>query len=445
MKVNTFDREDLAGLMRGDMTPLERRRMVRHLLSLSREGLGAVELSKAHTAGTIRESARPLPVEELDEIRLSERARRLLHEHAVVPELLERLEGLSAAERQIFVRSDGELRSLPLGQRLAESCHDLVYAETARAEELAELVISLSQELDVRHYGSGLVNDFKARAWACLGEVLRNRADLRSADVAFTVAESLLAIGTGDILEEARLLELKALLRRDQYQLEEAHGLLDDVIAVYRQYRDFHMVGRALVHKGSVFGAASDFEPAARWLRKGLGLIDPTRERRLELSARHNLMLYLHESGRDQEAWFLLKASRSEFVEHGGELLNLRLRWLEGKIQQALGHLAEAEQALVQAHRGFLDQGAGFSAALVCLDLAGLYAGQSRAGEMRRIAEEMLPIFQSRDIHREAIAALIVFQQAVHMEKLSSDLLDEIRSFLRRARTDHKLRFEYSA
>jgi tetratricopeptide (TPR) repeat protein len=312
-------------------------------------------------------------------------------------------------------------------------------------EELAEQAVALSQELDTRRYGADLVNDFRARAWACMGEVLRNRADLRSADEALAVAESLLAKGTGDAFEEARLFELKAVLRRDQQRLEEAHGLLDDAIAVYRRYRDFHLVGRAFVQKGTVYGAANDFEPAVRWLRKGLGLIDPTRERRLELSARHSLMLCLHESGRDQEAWFLLKASRPEFLEHGGELLKLRIRWLEGKIQQALGQLHEAEQALAEARRGFLEQGTGFSAALVCLDLAGLYAGQSRPGEMRRLAEEMLPIFHSRDIHREAIAALIVFQQAARMERLSADLLDEIRSFLQRARTDPKLRFEYSA
>jgi len=444
MKVSAVDRERLAGLAQGELTAEERRRVVRHLLALSREGSRSAEPAKPREAGAARTSTGQAPRAEIEEIRLSERARGLLQEHVRVPELLERLDGLSAGERRALVRIDRDLQSLPLGQRLAECCHDLVYAEAARAEELAETVIALSQELDVRHYGAGLVNDFKACAWACLGEVLRSRADLRGAEVAFTVADSLLALGTGDVLEEERLIELEALLRRDQNRLEEAHGLLDDVIEVYRQYRDFHLVGRALVHKGSVFGAANDFEPAARWLRKGLGLIDPTRERRLELSARHSLMLYLHESGRDQEAWFLLKASRPEFVEHGGELLNLRLRWLEGKIQQALGHLAEAEHALVESHRGFLEQGAGFSAALVCLDLAGLYAGQSRAVEMRRIAEEMLPIFQSRDIHREAIAALIVFQQAVRMEKLSSDLLDEIRSFLRRARTDHKLRFEYS-
>ncbi|HEX3126668.1 MAG TPA: hypothetical protein VH394_05005 [Thermoanaerobaculia bacterium] len=439
MKVSAFDPQDLAELSRENIAPEEKRRAVRRLLSLA--GLPAAAPQTPSQAQPA-ESAEP---GELGEIRMSERALGILRENGRVSGLLARLEGLPPGERQALVRTDPDFQSWPLGQRLVEICLDLVYAGAAKAEELAELAIALSQGLDPVRYGAELINDFKAKAWACMGEVLRSRADLRGADEAFVVAEGLLADGTGDVLEEARLLELKATLRRDQLRLEEAHSILDDVLAVYRQFRDFHQVGRALVQKGSVYGAANEFEPAIRWLRKGLGLIDPTRERRLELSARHSLMLCLHESGRDQEAWFLLKASRPEFVEHGGELLKLRLRWLEGKIQQSLDRLIEAEEALVESRRGLIEQGAGFEAALVCLDLAGLYAAQSRAGEMRRLVEEMLPIFQSRDIHREAIAALIVFQQAVRMEKLSADLLDEIRTFLRRARTDPKLRFEYPA
>jgi tetratricopeptide (TPR) repeat protein len=438
----SLDPEDLANLSQGDVAPAEKRRAVRRLLSMA--GL-AGERGELKPPAAPVQTEPPNRIDEIGDIRLNERSLRILREHGRVPELLARLDGLSQEERLELVRTDPGLQSWPLGQRLAESCLDLVYAESAKAAELAELAIALSQGLDARRYGAELVNDFKATSWACLGEVLRSRADLRGADEAFTVAETLLMNGTGDVLEEARLLELKAALRRDQLRLEEAHALLDDALAVYRQFRDFHQVGRALVQKGSVYGAANEFEPAIRWLRKGLGLIDPTRERRLELSARHSLMLYLHESGRDQEAWFLLKASRPEFVEHGGELLKLRLRWLEGKIQQSLDRLAEAEEALVESRRGLVEQGAGFEAALVCLDLASLYAAQSRAGEMRCLVEEMLPIFQSRDIHREAIAALIVFQQAVRMEKLSSGLLDEIRTFLRRARTDPKLRFEYPA
>lgn len=442
MTLSAFDPDDLVTLLRGELGPDERRRTVRRLLS--RNDGPAFPPRLRDTPGDPA-SSEPVQLEELGDIRLSERARTLLREHARVPELLERLEAIAPDERPARVRTDRDLQSCPLCQRLIESSHDLVHAEISRAEELALVAIALSQELDTRRYGIELVNDVKARAWGSLAEVLRSRADLRAADGALAVAETLLAIGTGDVFEEGRLLEIKAVLRRDQRRTEEAHGLLDEVVAVYRQYRDFHMVGRAFVQKGSVHAAEGELEPAVRWLRKGLGLLDPTRERRLELSARHSLMRCLHESGCHQEAWFLLKASRPEFQDHGGRLLNLRLRWLEGKIQQELGQLPEAEEALVEARSGLLEEGAGFSAAQVCLDLAGLYAAQSRTGEMRRLAEEMLPIFQSRDIHREAIAALIVFQQAVRMEKLSGDLLDEIRTFLRRARTDPKLRFEYSS
>src|SRR5436309_5406707 len=164
--------------------------------------------------------------------------------------------------------------------------------------------------------------------------------------------------------------------------------LLDEVVLVYRRYGDFHRVGRAFVEKGQAYGALGDPDEAIHWLRKGVALVDPARERCFELAARHGLMLQLYESGRRQEAWFLLKASRQDFLTHGGALLALRLRWLEGKIQLGLGDFEGAEAALSEARAGFVQQGIGFDAALVSLDLAGLYAGQGRAAEMRRLAEE---------------------------------------------------------
>jgi tetratricopeptide (TPR) repeat protein len=376
-------------------------------------------------------------------LRLREQDHRLRTEREGLAGRLARLESVPAAERPARIRRDPELRAWSLGERLIEQCRELLHADTRQAAELAEQAIALAQELTVESGGGGLACDLQARAWGCLAEVLRGSADLRGADGALAVASSLLVQGSGDALEEAGLIEIEAALRRDQRRFEEAHRLLEDVIALYRPFRDFHLVGRAFMEKGVVHGAEGDFDAAIRWLRKGLGLIDPTRERRLELSARLSLMLHLHDSGRDQEAWFLLKASRPEIREHGGALLQLRLVWLEGKIQSSLGHLDEAEAALIEARQGFARQGSGFNAALVALDLARLYAGQSRAAEVQRLAEEMLPLFHTGDIHREAIAALIVFQQAARMEKLSSDLLDAIGSYLHRARTDQKLRFEY--
>lgn len=441
---------DFSRFFRGELSPAESRLTIRHLLSTWQSCPRTVEraveedevLWDAYQVGR----GAPGPGESGIQLgpRIHEHLRLLNREREAAPELVEKLLASPAEEQRSLVRSDAGFQCWTLCELLIEEAHQLVYVDITRAERMSDLALTLAEELDPRIYGSSLVSDLKARAWGRVGEVLRILSDLRSAEEAFVLAESFIGEGSGDALEEAVLLELKAALRRDQRRIDEALRILDEVIAIYRQYRDFHLVGRGFVQKGRVYGAADDFETAIRWLRKGLGLIDPTRERYLELAARHSLMLYLHECGRHQEAWFLLKASRAEFQEHGGRLLSLRLRWLEGKIQHALGSPGVSEAALVEARQGFIAQGIGFSAAAVSLDLAALYAVQQRAAEMRRLAEEMLPIFHSRDLHREAIAALIVFQQAVRMESVNAELLGQIRSYLRRARKDHKLRFDYT-
>jgi tetratricopeptide (TPR) repeat protein len=374
--------------------------------------------------------------------RLAGRSRDMAREREELPLLVTRFEDLPVEQRAERAPADPELRTWVFCEWLIERGRELTCSDAARSEETAALAAVIADLLDPLKYGAALVQDLRARARICLGDALRHRPDLRAADEALSFAEAFLDDGTGDTLEVGYLLEVRAALRRDQRRLPEAHRLVDDAIVVYRRYRELHLLGRAFVEKGRIHAAAHDLEAAIQWLRKGLGLLDPTRERILELVARHLLMLCLLESGRAQEAGFLLKASRSELDVHAGELLRLRVRWLEGKIHQSLGELGEAEQDLVEARRGFVEQGIGFDAAAVSLDLASLFAVQGRAGEMRLLAEEMLPIFQARDLHREAIAALIVFRQAVRMERVSESLLREIQTYLERSRKDHRLRFE---
>jgi tetratricopeptide (TPR) repeat protein len=343
--------------------------------------------------------------------KLAERSGKVLQERERLGALLERFQSSTTQERKALVVADEDSRVWLFCDWLIESCHDLVYTDLTQAIERADSAISLAERLPEAVYGQALIHDLKARAWACVGETLRVSSDLRSSEEAFAIAESFILEGTGDALEEARILELKSALLGDWRRFTEAHQLLDEVIAIYRQYRDFHFVGRAFVQKGRIYGISQDLEPAIHWLKRGLGLLDSPRERRFELAARHSLMLYLHESGRYREARFLLTASSSEFQQHGGELLNLDLLWLDGKTQACLGSIGEAEKSLLEARQGFIRLGIGFSAATVSLDLAALYASQGRATEMRQLAEEMLPIFQSRDLHREAIAALITFSE----------------------------------
>jgi thymidylate synthase ThyX len=113
---------------------------------------------------------------------------------------------------------------------------------------------------------------------------------------------------------------------------------------------------------------------------------------------------------------------------------------VEGKIASALGHFNEAEELLRGVQAELIERELGYDAALLSLDLATIYASQGRSAEMRRLAEEMIPIFKSRDIHREAIAALFVFQKAAEMERVTLGLIRDVTSYLKESRAAASLR-----
>jgi tetratricopeptide (TPR) repeat protein len=440
MTVSRPDPDEVARFLRGELGGGESRRIVRHLIAAWRACRGEI--------GQIWDGARAAapsdyqPAFRCIASRLSDHARQVALEQERLPGLIARLRELPPANQPVLVKVEPAFHSWRLGEWLIEESQRSAQADIGRAEILASCAVTVAEALVPDIYGVPLVNDLKARAWACRGESLRLLSDLRNAEEAFETAEGFVGEGTGDALEEARVLELKAALYRDQQRAGMAHRLLDEVILIYRQYRDSHLLGRAFIQKGRVHGRSDELNEAVSWLRKGLGLIDPARERHVDLTARHSLMLYLNESGRAREARFLLKASRPEFLQHGSPLLLCRLHWLEGKIYDALKFPQEAEKALVEARQGFIELGVVFSAAGVSLDLAALYAMQGRAAEARTLAEEILPIFQSRDLQREAVGALIAAQQAARVEKGSSQALAEVRSLLDRARRDPRLRLE---
>jgi tetratricopeptide (TPR) repeat protein len=421
-----------------DLAPDARRRAVRTFLAQSAGDAPPMSTARGAEASGISGPLR------LDWARVEERSQALAGERNDLPRLIARFEGLPLEERKPRILEKGAFQGWAFCEWLVETSRELAQTDALRAEEQARLAVEIADHLEPLRYGAALVQDLRARSRVSLGEALRHRPDLWSADEALSGAEAILDEGTGDTLETGYLLEARASLRRDQQRLAEAHRLADEAISIYRRHRELHLLGRVFVDKGKSYAAAQDLEAAIHWLRKGLGLLDPTRERRVELGARLGLMLCLLESGRAQESGFLVRASRTEFEAHAGEILGLRFRWLEGKVQLALGDLEDAERSLAEVRQGFVERGLGFDAAGASLDLAGLYAVRGQVAEMRRVAEEMLPIFRAQDLHREAIAALIVFQQAVRMERVSTDLLREIRHYLERARKDHRLRFEYT-
>ncbi len=161
--------------------------------------------------------------------------------------------------------------------------------------------------------------------------------------------------------------------------------------------------------------------------------------------AHHNLITALAEAGRFMEAQGLLIQARPLYDRFSDPYTRNRRHWVAGRIAKGLGQIREAEARLQAAREGFLSEEVTYEAALVSLEIAALYAEQNRTSELQKIAAEMLLIFSSRQIHREALAALTFLQQAAMAEQANQELVRGVATFLKRLQSDPNLSFTQPA
>jgi tetratricopeptide (TPR) repeat protein len=446
-------REELEKFMRADLTPMEMAIILRHLMTGCRAcreitgplwSLGEGEDGELPPAD---ESACAAYDAVIDRVlrRVQEEQGQLLEAHHQAAEAYEELLRHPPARQSLLVVNSSRYRSRALCGHLLEKSHEAGFQDPARAIDLSRLALAMAQILDREDPRGcrGTHLNLQARAWAQLGNALRISSDHQEAEAAFERAESLLHDqGRNGLLDRARLLDFLASLRRDQRQYVEAFRLHDRVSAIYQRLGQWHLLGRTLAQKSTVCGEMGDNEAEMALLRRALDLLDPQAEPRMFLAARHNLILALNQSGRHREAFALLFHTRPLYLQTGERMNLLRLRWLEGQVAVGLGRTEQAEVAFREVREAFVELGLAYDAALASLDLAGVYAVQGRPTDMRRLAQEMLAIFQSRSIHREAVAALLVFRQAAEIEQAGLSLVREVSAFLKRARHDPDLRFQ---
>ncbi len=355
--------------------------------------------------------------------------------------LLEELTATPEPERPERIRTEVRFHAIKLCDLLLKRSRESWFRDPARAVELARMAVEIATWLDTGYYSEGMVEEERALAWAYLGNAYRIASDLRSAEEALARAEEHYKRGGEDALTGAQILSFMASLRTSQGRFGEAAELLDQVVPVYREARDRHLEGKTLIQKGIAFGLGGHPARAIQLIQRGLSKIDNLEEPRLLVSARHNLIGFLNESGHSEQALKVLEQTRSLYLTLGEQTHLIRLRWLEGRIARDLGRLDQAETALRDARDGFIERGIGFDAARVSLDLATIYLQQGRTADLKRLAAEMVPVFESRDVHQEALAALLLFRQAVDAEEVTLGLLERISDYLQLARRNPELRF----
>ncbi len=339
-----------------------------------------------------------------------------------------------AERRLILVRNHPRFHTWGILEKLLDCSRQESFMNPQASEELATLAIALSEQLDEASYGAESINDLKGRAWAYLANALRIRSDLRGAGEAFDRSQACLRRGTKDPWELAVWLDLKASLLRAQRCFDEAMRLLQRAQTIFLAIGDRHYAGRTLVNMDNVLHHEGRPEEGIPLLYRALELIDPEQDPKLLLITRHNLIDDLAEASRCMEAQRLFIQTRPLYQRLDLPWFRHRRTWVEGKIVRGLGQPDKAEELLLSARAGLIEERLSYDTALISLDLAGLYSEQGRLAEMKRLALEMTPIFSSLQVHREAIAAFNIWHQAVQSETAGVELTARAMLALRRSR-----------
>lgn len=346
--------------------------------------------------------------------------------------LLEQLASRSKQQQLLLVSNSDRFVRPGLCALLLTRSFESRFDEPTSALESAEVAVAVAERLSETALNSATVHSLKARAWIGLGNAQRLLGDFRQAEEALGTATQHLMRGDVGPEELALWLDVEGSLRSTQGRFEEALRSTVAAGVLYREAGDAHSVGRVLIKRGMIGGYVGDLTAAIQFARQGLELIDESRDPRLVIAGWHNLLFALHRMGYHREALAGLARARPLYLQVGERITLMRFQWLEGLIATALDRLEQAEGCLRSVRRQFIELGIAFDAALVSLDLAAVLGRQGRYAEVRCLATEMIAVFESHRVHREALAALILLQQAARRERVTAELLTQLAARLDR-------------
>jgi transcriptional regulator with XRE-family HTH domain/tetratricopeptide (TPR) repeat protein len=354
------------------------------------------------------------------------------------PALWERFRACPEAGQLELVRQAAEFQTAGFVERLCEESRAAAGDSAARAAHLAACAVVAtalvpgSDAWRQRIAGYGGIHVANAD---------RVSGDLGQADQAFTRAEEHWTAGADadpGLLNAARVLHLKAALRRDQRRLAEALALIERALEIDR----WGETPGLLMSKAKALEELGRHDAAIALLRQADAQLDVQGEARDRCVVRQLLLLNLCHLGRHAEAELGFPEVRSQVQQLGNQLDLLRVKWLQGKIAAGRGRTGEAIAALAEVRAEFNALGNAYDTALVTLELAQVFASRGRLAEVKALARESAAVFEAQGVHREARQALALFRQAAEEERVSAELVRGVVTYLYRSRYDARVRYE---
>ncbi len=366
------------------------------------------------------------------------RARRIKRARQEASRQWEVLRRKPPGAQQKTIESSPRLQSWALAEHLCDESEKAAANDPPDALRMARLALRVAEIAPV---GDAWRSRLVGYAWAFVGNAQRVSSDYLAADASLTTAWKLWtscgpAPGAAPF-GDWRLHDLEASLRRDQRRFAEALACVERALAS----APASARPRILLKKQYVLEQAGEIEAALAVLDEAASDLQAAPEPRLRFGFEFNSIGMLCHLGRYSEAEARLPGLEHLTAELDNKMDTARVRWLSGRIAAGLGRRDEARAAFEKVQAIFSVHRIGIDAALVSLELAILYLEEGRTSRVVALAEDMLVVFDAQRIHREALAALRLFCDAVTRGLATVDLARRVRDYLQRARRNPRLRF----
>jgi tetratricopeptide (TPR) repeat protein len=335
------------------------------------------------------------------------------------------------AERRRRVTESAEYATWAVVEQLSEASVRAAAADVRLALELAQLACRAAERVEGAEAWLARVRSFPLFH---LANAQRVASDLNAADATFARARHLWNSGAGAgpwPLDESRLFDLEASLRRDQGRTSEALELFKRALEVCPTPE---AEGRILLNKAATLEQMGDIAGSVEALEQAAPRIDKQKEPRQLWVLRFNQGVALAHLRRFEEVKSRMGELTDFAVELGNRLDLVRVLWLRARAEDGLGREDEAEADLKQVIREFALYSIFYDAALATLELARLYLRQGRAGDTRDLAQQAEPTFRKLRLERKAKEAVDLFCEAAKREIATLELVERAIEALRRAR-----------
>lgn len=429
--------EEIGRFVSGRLAAAEVRRVVRHLLTGCAECQPGIASYRRALLGQEEEGS--LPEAGLDDGHAYDAA--IDRAYAAVLQQVPSAKIGRFAEA-VTRRREREREGWALVEALLRRSAEERFRDRAKMLELAIKAVEGVVALDPDVHGEERTADLQVRVLGELANAYRLNDDFDSAEaflsMALEVAETR---GSGDRMAVARVMDISASLRMSQRRLGEALETLGGVEQLYRTSGETHLAGRALISRGIATFYDGWPRKAVELLRQGMAEIDAERDPELATVAQHNLINALAECGEHREARRLLLEGNlwETFAAEPANLLHLR--WVEGRILAGLRDFGQAERAFLEVRDGFLARDEEYDAALVGMELAGVWLEQGKTFQVQALAQEAYEVFRDLGVHPEALRAVRHFRDACRRQEATAGLVREMLTFLRQLEWHPQRRF----